>query len=362
MTIVGTRPEIIRLSAVIKECDRCFDHILVHTGQNYDYNLNEIFFKELKIPPPKHFLECVSQNLGGTLGSIISKSYDIMIEEKPDAVLILGDTNSALSAIAAKRLKIPIFHMEAGNRCFDENVPEEINRKIVDHISEINLPYTEHSRRYLLDEGIDKKNIFTTGSPMPEVIMQHLEEIENSTIVDDLGLNPKQYFVLSLHREENVDNVATFESVIQAINYIAEEYKLPIIFSTHPRTAKWLKQRDITLHRFVKNMEPLGFIDYNKLQKQSLCVLSDSGTLSEESTILNFNGILLRTSTERPEVLDKGRIVIGGTSRENIVRAIDLSMKTNDDDGYIAVPWDYYDLNVAKKVVKIVGSCLAMIK
>lgn len=355
MTIVGTRPEIIRLSQVIKECNKCFNHILIHTGQNYDYNLSDIFFKELNIPAPQHFLECVSGNLGETLGNIISKSYDIMIKEKPDAILILGDTNSALSAISAKRLKIPIFHMEAGNRCFDENVPEEINRKIVDHISEINLPYTEHSRRYLLDEGIEKKYTFVTGSPMPEVLHHHKDAINHSNILDSFDLAPNHYFVLSVHREENVDKPENFIEIMESINQIADTYNLPIIFSTHPRTAKWIEQRNFKLNPLIKSIAPLGFIDYNKLQKESLCVLSDSGTLAEESAIMNFSGVLLRTSTERPEVLDKGRTIIGGTKCKTIMQAIDLALLVVDDNACVLPP-DYHDLNVSKKVVKIIQS------
>lgn len=361
MTIVGTRPEIIRLSRVIKECGKCFEHVLVHTGQNYDYSLSEIFFKQLHLSSPDYFLSCVSGNLGETLGSIISKSYEVMLKEKPDAVLILGDTNSALSAISAKRLKIPIFHMEAGNRCFDENVPEEINRKIVDHISEVNLPYTEHSRRHLLDEGIDKKHVFVTGSPMPEVLSHYSKSIDKSDVLERMGLSKNHYFVLSVHREENVDNAENFLGIMETVNSIAEDYKLPIVFSTHPRTSKWLTKLDVRLHPFVKNLEPLGFMDYNKLQKESLCVLSDSGTLSEESAIMNFNGVLLRTSTERPEVLDKGRIIIGGIKKSGIIQAIDLALLMADND-QIALPTDYYDMNVSQKVIKIIQSYVNILR
>lgn len=359
MTIVGTRPEIIRLSQVIKLCDKNFDHKLIHTGQNYDYTLSEIFFKELNVPQPDYFLDSVGKNLGETLGNIISNSYSVMEKETPDAVLILGDTNSALSAISAKRLKIPIFHMEAGNRCFDENVPEEINRKIVDHISEINMPYTEHSRRYLLDEGIDKKHIFVTGSPMPEVIEYHKQDIEKSDVLEQLKLTSKKYFIVSSHREENIDNEPNFISLMESLNDVAETYKMPIIFSTHPRTSKWIEKRKFKLHSLIKNVQPLGFLDYNKLQMESACVLSDSGTLSEESAILGFSGVLLRTSTERPEVLDKGRIIIGGIKKDSIKQSINIAMNMPNLDR--PLPGDYCDLNVSEKVVKIIQSYTGLV-
>lgn len=356
MTIVGTRPEIIRLSEVMKACDKYFDHVIVHTGQNWDYTLNQIFFEELGIREPNHYLESVGTNLGETIGNIISKSYEVLVQEKPDALLILGDTNSALSAIAAKRLKIPIFHMEAGNRCFDQNVPEEINRKIVDHISDINLPYTEHSRRYLLSEGFRKEHIFVTGSPMPEVLKKHAASIENSTVLDELKLEKDKYMLVSAHREENIDNEANFDSLMNALNSIAETYQLPIIYSTHPRSLDRIKKRDFKLHPLIQNLKPFGFFDYNKLQKNAFCVLSDSGTLSEESAILGFNGILLRTSTERPEVLDKGTVIVGGIKTLEIEQAIQLarSMKQNDEPVVLAT--DYADENVAVKIVKIIQS------
>lgn len=356
MTIIGTRPEIIRLSAVIKACDRYFEHELVHTGQNWDYALNQIFFRDLELREPDIYLDVVGNSLGETMGNIIAKSYDILQKERPDALLILGDTNSALSAIAAKRLKVPIFHMEAGNRCFDQNVPEEINRKIVDHISDINLPYTEHSRRYLLAEGFRKEHIFVTGSPMPEVLKEHAARIDDSDVVERLGLEPGKYILVSAHREENIDNEANFISLMTTINTISERYNLPLIYSTHPRTKKFIEQRNFVFHPLVQNVMPFGFLDYNKLQKESFCVLSDSGTLSEESAILGFAGVLLRTSTERPEVLDKGTIVIGGIGGGEVEQAVELAkaMQENHELGVLAA--DYMDTNVAVKVVKIIQS------
>ncbi len=356
MTIVGTRPEIIRLSEVIKACDTYFDHTLVHTGQNWDYTLNQIFFEELGLREPNHYLDSVGDTLGETIGNIISKSYEVLAQEKPDALLILGDTNSALSAIPAKRLKIPIFHMEAGNRCFDQNVPEEINRKIVDHIADINLPYTEHSRRYLLSEGFRKEHIFVTGSPMAEVLTKHKSEIEASTALGTLGLEQDKYILVSAHREENIDNEENFNSLMTALNNIAETYQLPIIYSTHPRSLDRIKKRDFKLHPLIQNLKPFGFFDYNNLQKNAFCVLSDSGTLSEESALLGFSGILLRTSTERPEVLDKGTVVIGGIQTLDIEQAIELARAMRSNSEPVVLAPDYIDENVSIKVVKIIQS------
>jgi UDP-N-acetylglucosamine 2-epimerase len=356
MTIIGTRPEIIRLSATIKACDKYFNHILVHTGQNYDYTLNQIFFEELGLREPDYYLASVGKDLGETMGNIIAKSYDVLQKEMPDALLILGDTNSALSAISAKRLKIPIFHMEAGNRCFDQNVPEEINRKIVDHISDINLPYTEHSRRYLLSEGFRKEYIFVTGSPMQEVLQEHRERIEASDVLDRLGLEAGKYILVSAHREENIDNEANFLSLMNAINNIANRNKMPVIYSTHPRSKKFIEQRNFSFHPLVRNLKPFGFFDYNKLQMNAFCVLSDSGTLSEESAILGFPGVLIRTSTERPEVLDKGTVVIGGIIDDDVEQAVELvkAMQENHEPTILAP--DYTDANVSVKVVKIIQS------
>lgn len=356
MTILGTRPEIIRLSETIKACDRYFQHVLVHTGQNYDPRLNDIFFSDLELRKPDYYLNCVGENLGETMGNIIAKSYTLIQQEKPDAILILGDTNSALSAISAKRLKTPIFHMEAGNRCWDWNVSEMINRKIVDSISDINMPYTENSRRYLLAEGIDGKTIFVTGSPMTEVLHKHTRQIESSTVLDQLHLEPKKYILVSAHREENIDLEENFMSLMTAINHVAERYQMPVIYSTHPRSRKWIEKRHFQFHPLVRNLEPFGFFDYNKLQENAFCVISDSGTLSEESAILKFPGVLIRTSTERPEALDAGTVVIGGITTETVEQAIDLSVSMYANQESMGMPRDYLDENVSVKVVKLIQS------
>jgi len=356
MTILGTRPEIIRLSSCIKKCDKYFNHVLVHTGQNWDYTLNEIFFKDLELRKPDYFLDSVGNTLGETMGNIIAKSYEVLQKESPDAILILGDTNSALCAISAKRLKIPIFHMEAGNRCFDQNVPEEINRKIVDHISDINLPYTEHARRYLLSEGFRKEHIFLTGSPMREVLNQYAKQINSSTVLDTLNLSPEKYIIVSAHREENIDNETNFLSLMNAVNTIAEQYQMPIIYSTHPRSLKYIEQRQFKFHPLVQSLKPFGFIDYNKLQKNAFCVLSDSGTLSEESAILGFPAVLIRTSTERPEVLDKGTMVVGGIKETDVLQSVELVRAMWDNEEKAADVPDYCDDNVSMKVVKIIQS------
>ena len=356
MTVLGTRPEIIRLSAVIRCADRYFDHKLVHTGQNYDPALNEIFFKELGLRDPDYYLGAVGSDLGETMGNIIAQTYKIMVQEKPDAVLILGDTNSALCAISAKRLKIPIFHMEAGNRCWDWNVSEMINRKIVDHISDINLPYTENSRRYLLSEGIDGKTMFVTGSPMREVLHAHMDDIEKSDVLERLGLEKGKYILVSAHREENIDLEENFLSLMNAINHMAEVYQVPVIYSTHPRSMKFIKQRNFQFHPLVRSLTPFGFFDYNHLQMNSLVVLSDSGTLSEESAMLGFCGVLIRTSTERPEVLDKGTVVIGGITEESVEQAAELAIAMQQNGEPRAMPLDYEDLNVSAKVIKLIQS------
>ena len=355
-TIIGTRPEIIRLSEVIKCCDRYFDHILVHTGQNYDYTLNEIFFEDLGLRSPDHFLGAAGADLGETMGNIIAGSYSLLAKERPDALLILGDTNSALAAISAKRLKIPIFHMEAGNRCWDWNVSEMINRKIVDHISDINMPYTEHSRRYLLSEGIDGKTIFVTGSPMKEVLNASMDRIEKSDVLERLGLESRKYILLSAHREENIDIEENFMSLMNAVNIVAQKYKMPVIYSTHPRSAKFIEKRGFKFDPLVSNMKPYGFLDYNKLQKNAYCVMSDSGTLSEESAMLDFPAVLIRTSTERPEVLDKGTIVIGGIKSEDVCQAIDLATAMYENGEKVVEAEDYADENVSVKVVKLIQS------
>lgn len=356
MTIVGTRPEIIRLSAVIKCADKYFNHVLVHTGQNYDYTLNQIFFEDLNLREPDYYLESVGADLGETMGNIISKSYALMKEVKPDALLILGDTNSALAAISAKRLKIPIFHMEAGNRCWDWNVSEMINRKIVDHISDINMPYTEHSRRYLISEGIDGKTIFVTGSPMREVLRDHMDNIKKSDVLERLGLEKRKYILVSAHREENIDLEDNFMDLMNSINHIAEKYQMPVIYSTHPRSKKFIEMRNFKFDPHVQNMKPFGFLDYNMLQMNAYCVLSDSGTLSEESAMLNFPAVLIRTSTERPEVLDKGTVVIGGIRGEDVERATELAVSMYENKEETVMSPDYNDTNVSVKVIKLIQS------
>lgn len=357
MTILGTRPEIIRLSEVIKKCDKYFDHILVHTGQNWDYTLNQIFFEDLNLRAPDYYLDSVGQDLGETIGNIIAKSYKLMAEIKPDALLILGDTNSALSAISAKRHKIPIFHMEAGNRCFDENLPEEMNRRIVDHIADVNLCYSEHARRYLNAEGRPKERTYVTGSPMAEVLTANLDKINNSEILKTLNLEPKKYILLSAHREENIDIEKNFFSLMNAVNAMAERYDMPVIYSTHPRSKKFIEQRNFKFHPNVRNMKPFGFSDYNHLQMNAYCVVSDSGTLPEESSYFrSFPAVCIRTSTERPEAIDKGNFIIGSITGESVLQAVEtaVQMQENHDLG-TPVP-DYTDENVSTKVVKIIQS------
>jgi UDP-N-acetylglucosamine 2-epimerase len=329
MTILGTRPEIIRLSEVIKKCDKYFEHILVHTGQNWDYTLNQIFFEDLGLREPDYYLEAVGEDLGETIGNIIAKSYKVLSEVKPDALLILGDTNSALSAIPAKRLKIPIFHMEAGNRCFDENLPEETNRRIVDHIADVNLCYSEHARRYLNYEGVAKERTYVTGSPMAEVLSANIEKIKNSKVLETLGLEKGKYILLSAHREENIDIEENFFALMSAVNTMAEEYGMPVIYSTHPRSAKFIEQRGFKFHPNVRSLKPFGFSDYNHLQLNAFCVVSDSGTLPEEASYFKFPAVCIRTSTERPEALDKGNFIIGSITAEQVLQAVDMAV----DDG-----------------------------
>ena len=355
VTILGTRPEIIRLAECIKLCDKYFHHILIHTGQNYDYELNEIFFEDLGIRKPDFFLSVAGNHLGETIGNVISKSYEILASEKPDALLVLGDTNSVLSTVAAKRLKIPIFHMEAGNRCFDQNVPEEINRKISDHISDINLAYTEHSRRYLLSEGFRKDHVFVTGSPLREVLVKYSDKIGNSDVVSRLKLVDKEYFVVSAHREENIDLNDNFETLVESLNVVAEKYQKPIIFSTHPRTKKRIDKNKILFHPLIINISPLGFFDYVKLQQKAFIVLSDSGTISEESAMMGFSAVSIRTSTERPEAVDAGTIVIGGISTNEILNAIEITkgFTINLDT---ELPISYNIKNTSERVVKIIQS------
>ena len=335
MTIIGTRPEIIRLSAVIKKCDQYFEQILVHTGQNYDYCLNQVFFEDLGLREPDYYLEAVGADLGETIGNIIAKSYRLMTEVQPDALLILGDTNSCLSAISAKRLHIPIFHMEAGNRCFDECLPEETNRRIVDHISDVNMCYSEHARRYLNAEGTARERTFVTGSPMAEVLHANLEQIQASDVLDRLTLQPKQYMLLSAHREENIDTEKNFIDLFTSINKLAETYDMPILYSCHPRSKKFLEQRGFQLDPRVQLHEPLGFHDYNHLQMNAFAVISDSGTLPEESSFFTsvghpFPAVCIRTSTERPEALDKGCFVLAGIADDGVLQAVETAVAMNE--------------------------------
>ena len=357
MTIVGTRPEIIRLSEVIKKCDKYFDQTLVHTGQNWDYTLNKIFFEDLELRNPDIYLDSVGGDLGETVANIISKSYKLMVEHKPDALLILGDTNSTLSAICAKRLKVPIFHMEAGNRCFDENLPEETNRRIVDHIADVNMCYSEHARRYLNAEGTAKERTFVTGSPMAEVLTANIEKIHNSKILEALNLEKGKYILLSAHREENIDDEQNFLALMNAINAIAEKYNMPIVYSTHPRSANIIKKRNFVFNPLVRNLKPFGFSDYNNLQLNSYCVVSDSGTLPEESAYFrSFPAVCIRTSTERPEAIDKGVFILGSITTEQVLSAVDTAVEMQKN-GDLALPVpNYVDENVSTKVVKIIQS------
>ncbi len=360
MTIVGTRPEIIRLSEVIKKCDKYFEQILVHTGQNYDYSLNQVFFEDLKLREPDYYLNAVGKNLGETIGNIIAKSYELLAEIKPDALLILGDTNSCLSAISAKRLHIPIFHMEAGNRCFDECLPEETNRRIVDIISDVNMCYSEHARRYLNASGVAKERTYVTGSPMAEVLRANLKEIESSDILEKLNLNKKEYILLSAHREENIDTEANFISLFTSINNLAVKYDMPILYSCHPRSKKFLEARNFKLDERVRLHEPLGFHDYNNLQMNAFAVVSDSGTLPEESSFFTsidkpFPAICIRTSTERPEALDKACFVLAGISNNGVEQAVELAVSMNENRDF-GIPVPYYTEDVSNKVVKIIQS------
>ena len=353
VTVLGTRPEIIRLSVIIKKFDQFFDHTLVHTGQNYDYTLNEIFFEELQIRKPDFFLEVVGQDLGETMGNVLSKSYKLFSELKPDALLVLGDTNSALCTIGAKRLKIPIFHMEAGNRCFDQNVPEELNRKIADHTSDINLTYTENSRRYLLAEGFRKDHVFCVGSPLKEVLDFYSDQINRSLILEKLQLNKEKYIVASIHREENLDIGDNFKSIINALNKVVDLYDTQLIFSTHPRTKKKIEKLKIEVNPKISFIEPLGFCDYVFLQKNALITLSDSGTISEESTILGFKAVSIRTSTERPEAIDHGNIVLGGIKEQDIINSINITLGLNHNS---APPLEYLKADNSNTVLKLIQS------
>lgn len=361
LIIVGTRPEIIRLSAVIIKCRKYFDCILAHTGQNYDYNLNGVFFKDLKLDDPEVYMNAVGDDLGETVGNIVAASYKLMNQIKPDALLILGDTNSCLSAISAKRLHIPIFHMEAGNRCKDECLPEETNRRIVDIISDVNMAYSEHARKYLHECGLPKERVYVTGSPMAEVLHNNLEDIKNSDILEKLKLKPRKYILLSAHREENIDTKENFESLFNAINKMAEKYDIPILYSCHPRSRKRLESSGFKLDSRVIMHEPMGFHDYNKLQMNAFCVVSDSGTLPEESSFYTsidspISAVCIRTSTERPEALDKACFVLAGIDEKSLLQSVDTAVEmTQNNDLGIPVP-DYIEENVSSKVVKIIQS------
>lgn len=356
MTIVGTRPEIIKMSAIIKKADKYFDQILVHTGQNYDYELNEVFFNDLGIRKPDYYLGVVGDNLGQTMGNVIAKSYEMMAELEPDAIIVLGDTNSCLSVISAKRLKIPIFHMEAGNRCKDENLPEEVIRRIVDVTSDINMCYSENARKYILDTGVKPEYTFVVGSPMAEVLSEYEDKIDSSNVLEELGLEKGKYILLSAHREENIDIEDNFFALMNAVNEMAKTYDMPILYSCHPRSKKYIEQRNFHFDSRVVQHKPLGFFDYNKLQKNAFCVVSDSGTIPEEAAYFHFPAVSIRTSTERPEAMEKGVFTVGSITSDQVLQAVDLavSMYTNGDDA-ADVP-AYTDSNVSVKIIKLIQS------
>lgn len=361
MTIVGTRPEIIKMSAIIKKCDKYFDHILVHTGQNYDHQLNQVFFSDLGLREPDYYLGVVGENLGQTMGNVIARSYELMTKVQPDAIIVLGDTNSCLCVISAKRLKIPVFHMEAGNRCKDENLPEEVIRRVVDVTSDINLCYSEHARRYILDTGVRPENTYVVGSPMAEVLQANYEKIIASDVLQRLGLEKKKYILLSAHREENIDTEKNFISLMTAVNVMAEKYDMPILYSCHPRSRKFIEQRNFRFNSRIVQHQPLGFHDYNKLQMEAFAVVSDSGTLPEESSFYlsvgkPFPAVCIRTSTERPEAMDRGAFVLAGIETEQVLQAVELAVSMNEN-GELGLPVTAYtDENVSVKVVKLIQS------
>ena len=363
MTIIGTRPEIIKLCRVVAELDKQTEHVFVHTGQNYDYELNEIFFKQLEVRKPDYFLNAVGDTLAQTIGNIISKTDEVLEKEKPDAILLLGDTNSGLGVIAAKRRKIPIFHMEAGNRCFDQRVPEEINRKIIDHISDINMPYTEHARRYLLAEGIKPETIIKTGSPTKEVLDYYMPKIDASKVLHDLELKDNKYFVVSIHREENVDSEINFKNLLESLNKVAEKYSMPLIVSTHPRTKKRLDEMGYAdCNPLIIFSKPLGLFDYVKLQKKAFCVVSDSGTITEESSILGFPGVTIRQAHERPEGMDEGTIVMSGLNSGKVLQSIDMvTSQHSSNERRFKLIQDYDVNNVSTKIVRIIMSYVAYV-
>ena len=361
MTIVGTRPEIIKMSAIIKTCDKYFNHILVHTGQNYDHQLNQVFFSDLGLREPDYYLGVVGENLGQTMGNVIARSYELMTKVQPDAIIVLGDTNSCLCVISAKRLKIPVFHMEAGNRCKDENLPEEVIRRVVDVTSDINLCYSEHARRYILDTGVRPENTYVVGSPMAEVLHANYEKIIASNVLQRLGLEKKKYILLSAHREENIDTEKNFISLMTAVNAMAEKYDMPILYSCHPRSRKFIEQRNFKFDSRIVQHQPLGFHDYNKLQMEAFAVVSDSGTLPEESSFYlsvgkPFPAVCIRTSTERPEAMDRGAFVLAGIETEQVLQAVELAVSMNEN-GELGLPVTAYtDENVSVKVVKLIQS------
>lgn len=361
MVVLGTRPEIIKLSEIIKKCDAYFDLTIVHTGQNYDYHLNKIFFENLRLREPDFYLNVVGENLGQTMGNVIAKSYELFCEKKPDAIVVLGDTNSCLCVISAKRLKIPVFHLEAGNRCKDENLPEEVIRRIVDVTSDINLCYSEHARRYILDSGVKPEYTYVVGSPMAEVLDANIQCINSSGILSELGLQAGKYILLSAHREENIDIEANFLSLMNAVNAMAEKYDMPILYSCHPRSKKFIEQRGFAFDKRVIQHQPLGFFDYNNLQQNAFCVVSDSGTIPEEAAYFKFPAVSIRTSTERPEAMDKGVFTIGSITAESVLQAVDLAvtLHANGEDG-LDVP-AYSDSNVSVKVVKIIQSYVGIV-
>lgn len=361
MTIVGTRPEIIKMSEIIKKCNRYFNNILVHTGQNYDYELNEVFFKELGLMEPDYYLGVVGQNIGQTMGNVITKSYELMDKVKPDAVIVLGDTNSCLSVLSAKRMKIPVFHLEAGNRCKDENLPEEVIRRIVDVTSDVNLCYSENARKYILDSGVKPEYTFVVGSPMSEVLGKNEKSIQNSSILSELRLEARKYILLSAHREENIDIEENFFSLMNAVNDMAEKYNMPILYSCHPRSKKYIEQRKFKFDKRVIQHRPLGFFDYNNLQKNAFCVVSDSGTLPEESAYFHFPAVSIRTSTERPEAMEKGVFLLGSISSKQLLQAVDLAVSMYENGDEAGVVPSYVDNNVSGRVVKILQSYVGII-
>lgn len=366
MTIVGTRPEIIRLSEIIRKSDLYFDQTLVHTGQNYDYELNRIFFEDLSLRDPDIYLGAAGEDLGDTIGAIIAKSYRLMAETKPEALLILGDTNSCLSALSAKRLHIPIFHLEAGNRCFDECLPEETNRRIVDTIADVNCCYSEHARRYLNAEGRPRERTYVIGSPMPEVLSANLQRIQESDILARLGLEKGKYLLLSAHREENIDDEGNFLCLMEAVNALAEKFALPVVYSTHPRSRKFIEQRTFRFHPGVRSLKPFAFSDYNHLQLHAFCVVSDSGTLPEESAFFAgqktpFPAVCVRTSTERPEALEKGHFILAGITTQEVLRAVDIAVEARERGDMGAPVADYTDLNVSGKVIRLIQSYTGLI-